>query len=620
MCGIVGYVDTRGRVSHEPVKVILQGLKRLEERGYDQVGLAVIFKNNIDVVKSVSKIDALKNTSVIKKLTGEIAMGHTRWATHGKPKMENCHPHYSNDNKWSVCHNGVIENYAKLKESLVRDGYHFRSDTDTEVIPMLFQKNFDTTKNWKKAFCLTIRELKGSYALTVMTTHSPNMLICVKKKSPMVIGIGTDALMVSSDEKPLVGFCNHVIHLDDDEIVLLKKTGSYSMMNLDGKIYNFPKNRLQKLTLSINDISKGAFKTFMEKEIFEQEQSILNCMKGRIDPDKGTVVLNGLNNYMSAFKNARHITILGCGTSYHAGMIGRILFEKYAKISTVVDIASEWCYRDPLILPGDVVIGISQSGETADTNQALEYAKSRGAIIFGICNSENSQMTKITDAGVYLHIGKETSVASTKAFTAQVNVLILMVLTIAEERGTIGKEMLQFFLRKQSILPPLINETLKLTECIKKIAEAYKDANNALFLGRGLCYPVALEGALKLKEISCVHAEGISAPEMKHGPIALINEKMPVIVIATDTILFDKILSNIKQVQSRGGKIIAIVLQGDTRLNDIAEHIIQIPSCDEIFQPIIASIPLQLFALYSAQLRGKNVDQPENLAKTVTVE
>ena len=613
MCGIVGYIGHRNAY-----QIIINGLHRLEYRGYDSAGVALLNGSNLNIYKKAGKVSELENFAENFDKSGTIGMGHTRWATHGPPNDVNSHPHLSGDGQLAIIHNGIIENYSALKEELKSRGHVFLSDTDTEVLIHLIEnikKEANLTLN--EAVQLALKEVIGAYAIVIIDKNNPHEIIAARKGSPMVIGIGEGEYFIASDATPIVEYTKNVIYLNDNEIAYIKRDGLI-ITNNENEVVASP--YIQELELKLEMLEKGGYSHFMLKEIYEQARSVRDSMRGRIYPQKGLVKLSGIADYAELFKNANRIIIVACGTSWHAGLVGEYLIEEYARIPVEVEYASEFRYRNPIILENDIVIAISQSGETADTMAALNLAKQKGATIFGICNVVGSSIPRLTDAGVYTHAGPEIGVASTKAFTAQVTVLTLIAFYLAQEKGAISKSKLATLLTELDSIPELIKKTLSCDSKCLEIAERFQDATNALFLGRGSSFPVALEGALKLKEISYIHAEGYPAAEMKHGPIALIDEKMPVIVIATQNSSYEKVISNIQEVKARKGQVIAIVTEGDVEVKKMADFVIEIPHANEAFLPLLATIPLQLLAYHIAVLRGCNIDQPRNLAKSVTVE
>ncbi|MCX2485318.1 glutamine--fructose-6-phosphate transaminase (isomerizing) [Pedobacter sp. MR2016-24] len=612
MCGIVGYIGHR-----EAWPIVLKGLKRLEYRGYDSAGIALINEGDMNIYKKAGKVQELENFGGDKNLSGTIGMGHTRWATHGEPSDRNSHPHTSNDGKLSIIHNGIIENYATLKEELLSRGHFFNSDTDTEVLIHLVEEIYEKENvDLFEAVRLALHQVSGAYAIVIMDEDQPNQLIAARKGSPMVIGVGKDEYFVASDATPIIEYTKNVIYLNDNEICLLKRD-ELVIKRLDNVVQT---PYIQELEIKLEMLEKGGYEHFMLKEIFEQSRSIRDCLRGRIYPSEGRVQLGGIKEYADKLKNIDRIIIVACGTSWHAGLVGEYLIEEYSRIPVEVEYASEFRYRNPIITEKDIVIAISQSGETADTMAAIEMAKEKGATIFGICNVVGASIPRLTHAGVYTHAGPEIGVASTKAFTAQVTVLTLMAFYMAQQKGTLTQTKLVELLTELDNIPAKIQQALASNELIKEIAHKFKDSRNCLFLGRGSGFPVALEGALKLKEISYIHAEGYPAAEMKHGPIALIDEEMPVVVIATKNSSYEKVISNIQEVKARKGIVLAIVTEGDVEVRKMADYCIEIPDASEAFLPLLATIPLQLLSYHIALLRGCNVDQPRNLAKSVTVE
>ena len=613
MCGIVGYVGEK-----EAYSIILKGLHRLEYRGYDSAGVAIGLEDDINIYKKAGKVSDLEKFANNGAIKGSIGIGHTRWATHGSPNQINAHPHISGDGKLALIHNGIIENYDSLKKALIKKGHSFKSETDTEVLVHLIEeiKNHEKVSLFE-AVRLALNEVVGAYAIVVLERGNNNEMIAARKGSPLVIGIGEKEFFVASDATPIVEYTREVVYLEDEQIASINKN-----KNLEIKtISNITKTPyIHALELSLEAIEKGGYKHFMLKEIFEQPKCILDTMRGRISSKTGDIVLGGILDYEKKIMNAERIIIVACGTSWHAALIGEYLFEDLARIPVEVEYASEFRYRNPIINEKDVVLAISQSGETADTLAALELAKDRGATILGICNVVGSSIPRLTDAGSYTHAGPEIGVASTKAFTTQVVLLTLMALRIAKEKGALTSTAYRQIITELELIPSKIEKILKLDKKIKKISEEFKDATNFLYLGRGYNFPVALEGALKLKEISYIHAEGYPAAEMKHGPIALIDEQMPIVVLATRKGNYEKVVSNIQEVKARGGRLIAIVTEGDKTVKEIADYCIEIPSCFNELTPLLSIIPLQLLSYYIAVMRGCNVDQPRNLAKSVTVE
>ena len=583
MCGIVGYIGHR-----EAWPLIIKGLHRLEYRGYDSAGVALL-NGNLRIYKKAGKVSELENFAADKDVSGHIGMGHTRWATHGAPSDRNSHPHTSGDDRLSIIHNGIIENYATLKEELISEGHVFKSDTDTEVLIHLIEEIQKKTQlDLREAVRVALNEVVGAYAIVIMSKDEPDQLIAARKGSPMVIGVGKDEYFIASDASPIIEYTKNVIYLNDNEIAYLKRD-ELLIKNLDNVVKT---PYVQELELKLEMLEKGGYDHFMLKEIYEQPRSIKDCMRGRIYPDEGLVQLGGIKEYAEKLKNIDRIIIVACGTSWHAGLVGEYLIEEFARVPVEVEYASEFRYRNPIITEKDIVIAISQSGETADTMAAIELAKEKGATIFGICNVVGSSIPRLTHAGVYTHAGPEIGVASTKAFTAQVTVLTLMALHMAKVRGTLTESRYRQLLYELETIPTKIEEVLKLNDQLYKIATKYKDCRNALYLGRGVSFPVALEGALKLKEISYIHAEGYPAAEMKHGPIALIDDEMPVFVIATKGANYEKVVSNIQEVKARKGKITAVVTYGDKEVKAMADDLIEIPETDEFLVPLISVIPL----------------------------
>jgi len=614
MCGIVAYIGKK-----EAYPIVLKGLKRLEYRGYDSAGIALLHDGEINLYKRQGKVSNLEEYAANFDLQGHAGIGHTRWATHGAPNDVNAHPHYSTSKDIVLIHNGIIENYDTLRKGLINNGYEFRSETDTEVLVHLIddiRKNENVTM--AEAVRLALLNVVGAYAIVVMTKDNPNQLVAARKSSPLVVGIGTDNdFYLASDATPIVEYTKRVVYLEDEEIAIVDLNDGLKIVN----IKNQEKTPyIQQLELQLEALEKGGYEHFMLKEIHEQPRSIRDCFRGRLNAEEGWVSLGGIKDYEQKIINSQRIVMVACGTSWHACLVGEYLFEDLARINVEVEYASEFRYRNPIINENDVVIAVSQSGETADTMAALELAKSKGATILGICNVVGSSISRITDAGSYTHAGPEIGVASTKAFTAQVTVLTLMALSLAHKKGTLSESKFHTLLAELEAIPDKVKRVLDKNDIIEEIALKYKDATNALYLGRGSSFPVALEGALKLKEISYIHAEGYPAAEMKHGPIALIDEEMPVFVIATKGTSYEKVVSNIQEVKARKGKIIAIVTEGDENVKEIADHVIEIPETDEHLVPLLATIPFQLLSYHIAVMRGCNVDQPRNLAKSVTVE
>jgi len=611
MCGIVAYIGKR-----QAFPIILKGLYRLEYRGYDSAGIAIL-NGELNVYKQAGKVSDLEKFVEGKNVNGTIAMGHTRWATHGEPNDRNAHPHFSDTRNFAIIHNGIIENYASIKEELMQRGHKFRSETDTEVLVHLIEEiNKNGKFDFDESVRLALNEVVGAYAIVILSKKDPNKLIAARKGSPIVLGIGEGEYFVASDATPIIEYTKNVAYLNDGEMAIISD-GKLTVKTIGNKIM-VP--YIQQLEMNIEAIEKGGYDHFMLKEIYEQPRSIADSMRGRIDSRGLRVRLGGLGEYENKFVNAKRVIIVGCGTSWHAGLVGEYLIEDLARIPVEVEYASEFRYRNPVITEDDVVIAISQSGETADTLAAIELAKSKGATIFGICNVVGSSIPRATHAGSYTHAGPEIGVASTKAFTAQVTVLTLLAFQIAHRRGTIPASRFQALLNELESIPSKVEIVLKSNEKIRVLAQQFLNMRNTLYLGRGYGFPVALEGALKLKEISYIHAEGYPAAEMKHGPIALIDEEMPVVVIATKNASYEKVVSNIQEVKARKGMVVAIVTEGDQVVKEIADFSIEIPECDDTLLPLLSVIPLQLLAYHVAVLRGCNVDQPRNLAKSVTVE
>ena len=611
MCGIVAYIGNR-----QAYPIVIKGLQRLEYRGYDSAGVALL-NGELSVYKKAGKVADLAAYVSDKNLVGQVGMGHTRWATHGEPNDRNAHPHYSESKDLAIIHNGIIENYAAIKQELINSGHTFKSDTDTEVLIHLIEEiKHKTHVATEEAVRLALGEVIGAYAIVVLSKSEPNKMIAARKGSPIVVGIGKDEFFIASDATPIVEYTKNVAYLNDGEVATIDN-GKLTVKTIDNET-KIP--FVQELELKLEAIEKGGYDHFMMKEIYEQPRSIWDSMRGRIDADKGRLRLGGISEFENKLINAKRIIIVACGTSWHAALVAEYLIEDLARIPVEVEYASEFRYRNPIISEDDVVIAISQSGETADTLAAIEMAKERGATIFGVCNVVGASIPRATHAGSYTHAGPEIGVASTKAFTAQVTVLTLMALQIANKRGTITQSRFRALLNELETIPSKVEIALKSNDKVKEISALFKDSRNFLYLGRGYGFPVALEGALKLKEISYIHAEGYPAAEMKHGPIALIDEEMPVVVIATKNSSYEKVVSNIQEVKARKGKIIAIVTEGDVDVTKMADYAIEIPETDDILVPLVSVIPLQLLSYHIAVMRGCNVDQPRNLAKSVTVE
>lgn len=611
MCGIVGYIGDR-----EALPILLTGLKRLEYRGYDSAGVAIL-EEKPEVYKQKGKVSDLENFIGEKKLVGNIGIGHTRWATHGEPNNVNAHPHASMNGKFTIIHNGIIENYSRLRDRLKDRGVKFQSETDTEVLANLIEYIYEKGKvEAEIAVRLALTKVIGAYGLVVMCSDEPNKLIAARKGSPLVIGVGNEEYFIASDATPIVEYTKSVIYLNDGDVAVIKK----DQLVLKTLRNDQQTPTIHELDIDIGEIDKGGYDHFMLKEIFEQPKSIQDTFRGRVRTENDEIHLGGLFEVMPKLEKAKRIIIIACGTSWHAGLVGEYLFEDLARISVEVEYASEFRYRNPIINKDDIIIAISQSGETADTLAAIKLAKEQGATVLGICNVVGSSIPRETDAGVYTHAGPEIGVASTKAFTAQVTVIAMMAIVVGRNRGYISDEYHRSLIRDFNLIPDKIEEILQHSEQYKHVAELYKNASNSLYLGRGYLFPVALEGALKLKEISYIHAEGYPAAEMKHGPIALIDENMPVVVVATKDSSYEKIVSNVQEVKARNGLVIAVVTKGDTIIRDMADHVFEIPETETILTPLLSVIPLQLFSYYIAVMRGCNVDQPRNLAKSVTVE
>ncbi|WP_299058919.1 glutamine--fructose-6-phosphate transaminase (isomerizing) [uncultured Polaribacter sp.] len=618
MCGITGYIGFR-----EAYPIVINGLKRLEYRGYDSAGIMMYDGKEVQLSKTkgkVSDLEIITNNEEGRK-KGNIGIGHTRWATHGVPNDVNSHPHVSQSGDLVIVHNGIIENYDTLRKELISRGYSFKSDTDTEVLVNLIEE-VKKQENCKlgQAVQLALNNVIGAYAIAVFDKTKPNELVVARLGSPIAIGVGKDSeeFFIASDASPFIEYTKDAIYLEDEELAIIKIGKSIKVHKIkdDSKV----DTNIQKLKLSLDQIEKGGYDHFMLKEIHEQPKAIIDTYRGRMLPNEGLIKMSGIDDNINKFLNADRIIIIACGTSWHAGLVGEYLIEDMARIPVEVEYASEFRYRNPIITPKDVVIAISQSGETADTLAAIKLAKSKGAFVFGICNVVGSSIARETHAGAYTHAGPEIGVASTKAFTTQITVLTLISLKLAKSKGTLSDSAFRMYLQKMELIPSKVEKLLQIDEKVKEIAAVYKDATNCLYLGRGFNFPVALEGALKLKEISYIHAEGYPAAEMKHGPIALIDENMPIFVIATSKGHYEKVVSNIQEIKSRSGKIIAIVTEGDTQVREIADHVIEIPETEEALTPLLTTIPFQLLSYYIAVMLDKNVDQPRNLAKSVTVE
>lgn len=614
MCGIVGYIGKK-----EAYPILIKGLKRLEYRGYDSAGVAMISNDHrLNVYKAKGKVTELENFVVQKDISGNIGIAHTRWATHGEPCSANAHPHYSSSETLALIHNGIIENYTALKEKLQAKGYTFRSSTDTEVLVQLIEYMKVTNHlDLLTAVQLALREVIGAYAIAVLEKNNPDEIIAARKSSPLVVGIGKDEFFLASDATPIVEYTDKVVYLEDEEIAVIHRDKELKVVNLNN-VEMTPE--VKKVELNLGQLEKGGYPHFMLKEIFEQPDCMHDCMRGRINIEGTSVVLSAVIDYKEKLLNAKRFIIVACGTSWHAALIGKHLIESLCRIPVEVEYASEFRYRDPVIDENDVVIAVSQSGETADTLAAVELAKSRGAFIYGICNAIGSSIPRATHTGSYIHVGPEIGVASTKAFTGQVTVLIMLALTLAREKKTIDASLFLSVVQELNRIPEKMKQVLKQNDRIAELAKTFTYAHNFIYLGRGYSYPVALEGALKLKEISYIHAEGYPAAEMKHGPIALIDAEMPVVVIATQNGLYEKVLSNIQEIKARKGKVIALVTEGDTVISKIADYCIELPETLECLNPLITTVPLQMLAYHIAVCKGMDVDQPRNLAKSVTVE
>lgn len=615
MCGIVGYIGHR-----EAYPIVLKGLKRLEYRGYDSAGIALFDGNDLKMSKTKGKVAELESKLESEIPTnGTVGIGHTRWATHGVPNDINSHPHYSNSGNLVIIHNGIIENYESLKKELIKRGYEFKSDTDTEVLINLIE---DVQKNEKiklgKAVQIALNQVVGAYAIAVFDKNKPNEIVVARLGSPLAIGIGDDEFFIASDASPFIEYTKNAVYLEDEEMAVVRLGKEIKIRKIKDDSLVDP--YVQELQLNLEQIEKGGYDHFMLKEIYEQPSAILDTFRGRLLSNEGIIKMAGVEDNMKKFLNANRIIVVACGTSWHAGLVSEYIFEDLARIPVEVEYASEFRYRNPVITENDVVIAISQSGETADTLAAIKLAKSKGAFVFGVCNVVGSSIARETHAGAYTHAGPEIGVASTKAFTTQITVLTLIALRLARAKGTISSSDYRRHMIELELIPEKVKKALESDDCVKTIAAIYKDVHNFLYLGRGYNFPVALEGALKLKEISYIHAEGYPAAEMKHGPIALIDENMPIVVIATKKGHYEKVVSNIQEIKSRKGKIIGIVTKGDKSVKELADHVIEVPETIEPLTPLLTTIPLQLLSYHIALMLGKNVDQPRNLAKAVTVE
>lgn len=614
MCGIVGYLGNK-----EAYHILIKGLRRLEYRGYDSAGVAIINDDNqLNVYKTIGKVSDLEDFCKDKNISGHVGIAHTRWATHGVPSSKNAHPHFSESKDLAIIHNGIIENYSVIKRNLISNGMSFRSDTDTEVLIQLIEyvkkkKNLDLLT----AVQLSLHQVIGAYAIAILDKNNPNQIIAARKQSPLVVGVGENEFFLGSDASPIIEYTDKVVYLDDGNIAVIRSDEGLKVVNIFNRELN---PEIQTVDLNLGQIEKGGFPHFMLKEIFEQPECLKNCMRGRVNDDNSNITLSAILDNKEKLLNAKRIIIVACGTSWHAGLIGKYLIENFCRIPVTVEYASEFRYSNPVVTENDVVIAISQSGETADTLAAIEVAKRNGAFVYGICNVVGSSIPRATDAGSYIHVGPEIGVASTKAFTGQVTVLAMFALALAKEKDIIDKRQYSEIIKELWTLPEKMKTVLELNNRIAELSRIFTYAHNFLYLGRGYSYPVALEGALKLKEISYIHAEGYPAAEMKHGPIALIDSDMPVVVIATHNKMYEKVLSNIQEIKARQGKVIALVSKGDDTISRIADEVIELPSTMECFESLIDVIPLQLLAYHVAVCKGKNVDQPRNLAKSVTVE
>ena len=614
MCGIVGYIGKQ-----DAYPILIKGLRRLEYRGYDSAGVALINDNGaLNVYKAKGKVDNLTDYCADKDVSGCVGIAHTRWATHGEPSARNAHPHYSQSHNLAIIHNGIIENYADIKQKLMAKGVEFKSETDTEVLVQLVEyimvkKNLPLLE----AVQVALYQVIGAYAIAIIDKRDPRQIIAARKQSPLVVGIGEDEFFLGSDASPIIEYTNKVVYLEDGNIAVIRLGEDVHVMSILGKEQEL---KVKKVDINLGQIEKGGYDHFMLKEIFEQPNCLTNCMRGRINVEADHVTLSALIDYRRQLTEAKRIVIVACGTSWHAGLIGKQLIESFCRIPCEVEYASEFRYRNPVVTKDDVVIAISQSGETADTLAAIQQAKEKGAFIYGICNAIGSSIPRATDTGTYIHVGPEIGVASTKAFTGQVTVLTMFALALGEAKGTIDRDEYLKVVKGLNDIPQIIKEVLTTNEKVRDLARTFTYAHNFLYLGRGYSYPVALEGALKLKEISYIHAEGYPAAEMKHGPIALIDSDMPVVVIATHNAMYEKVLSNIQEIKARQGRVIALVTKGDSTISKIADEVIELPDVMECLEPLVATIPLQLLAYHVAVCKGKNVDQPRNLAKSVTVE
>lgn len=613
MCGIVGYMGNK-----QAYPILIKGLHRLEYRGYDSAGIALIDNDKLNVYKSKGKVADLEHFAEQKNITGTIGIAHTRWATHGEPNQKNAHPHYSQSEELAIIHNGIIENYAVLKQGLAEHGFNFKSQTDTEVLVQLIEYMKKTNRvDLPTAVQLALNQVVGAYAIAVIEKSNPNLIVAARKGSPLVVGIGDDEYFVASDATPIIEYTDKVVYIGDEEIVTLRRNKPMKIMTI-GNIEKTPE--IHKLEMTLSQLEKGGYPHFMLKEIFEQPVTLTDSMRGRVNVDANNITLAGFIDNKEKFMNAKRIIITACGTSWHSAQIGMYAIEEFARIPVEVEYSSEFRYRKPVINKDDIVIAISQSGETADTLAAVELAKQNGAFIFGICNVVGSSIPRNTHSGCYTHVGPEIGVASTKAFTAQVTVLTMLALLLGKEKGTLSEENYLRLINELSLIPDKISQILKKSQTIAEFAKTFTYASNFIYLGRGYNFPVALEGALKLKEISYIHAEGYPAAEMKHGPIALVSQEMPVVVIATNSSTYEKVISNIQEIKARKGKIISIITEGDEIVKNLSDYSISIPKTDECLSPLLSVVPLQLLAYHIAVVKGCDVDQPRNLAKSVTVE
>ncbi len=614
MCGIVGYIGT----NREAYPILIKGLQRLEYRGYDSAGVALLNKKGLNIYKAKGKVADLQDYCQDKDTSGTVGIAHTRWATHGEPSATNAHPHYSESKNLAIIHNGIIENYAEIKRNLEGKGIEFRSDTDTEVLVQLVEYIQERKRlDLLTAVQIALHQVIGAYAIALLDKNNPDTIIAARKQSPLVVGIGDGEFFLGSDASPIIEYTDKMVYLEDGNIAVMKLGEELKVVNILNEELS---PAIHTVDLNLGQIEKGGYPHFMLKEIFEQPECLTNCMRGRINVEHNHVTLSALIDHRSKLIDAKRIIIVACGTSWHAALIGKQIIENLCRIPVNVEYASEFRYRNPVVRSCDVVIAISQSGETADTLAAVELAKEKGAFIYGICNAIGSSIPRATDTGTYIHVGPEIGVASTKAFTGQVTVLTMFALTLAEAKGTVANKDYVKIVEQLATIPDKIREVLKTNDTVRDLARTFTYAHNFIYLGRGFSYPVALEGALKLKEISYIHAEGYPAAEMKHGPIALIDSDMPVVVIATHNAMYEKVLSNMQEIKARQGRVIALVSKGDTMVSRLADAVIELPETMECLEPLVATVPLQLLAYHIAVCKGKNVDQPRNLAKSVTVE